>query len=169
MRKMYSLNQLKEIANKQVQEQVSSGNLTNLKVFEEIVDKDGHKRFIEENGTPLELEGFESVYCKWSLSGTHIMFVLAGNVASTTTIPSSAKLATFNPPQWIMDKIYPIFATKRIEVKGVNAWSSGWTSQTITAVLTKESNSINFETISSLTLTDDRSFRLQYDLVIDNE
>ena len=45
MKRMWSKNELKQLANGQVQEQVSSGQLQNVKVFEEIVDKDGHSLF----------------------------------------------------------------------------------------------------------------------------
>ena len=76
MRRMFSLKQLEEIANKQVQEQVSSGELENVKVFENIVDKDGHKRFIEGDITFENITGVSKVYGKWSLSGNHLMIVI---------------------------------------------------------------------------------------------
>ena len=39
MRRMYSLEQLKGIADQRVQAVISSGNLQNVKVFEEIVQQ----------------------------------------------------------------------------------------------------------------------------------
>ena len=46
--------------------------------MEDIVDADGHKRFIEGNVTPANIIGENDIqYAKWSLSGSHLMIVLA--------------------------------------------------------------------------------------------
>ena len=49
-----------------------------------LTDSKGNPRFIEGEGTPMEMEGFTASYCKWSLSGTHLMIVLSGSFANAT-------------------------------------------------------------------------------------
>ena len=170
MRRMYSLKQLQEIANVQIQQQLSSGNLVNVKVFENIVDKNGHRRFIEGNGTPATISGFTPSYCKWSLSGTHLMLVLAGSFENETIIESNSNLADFNLPSWILEKIYPVWATIFIETKVITLNANDWTQQTLSCVLGKFTNSLVINTLSGgLTLTAKRAFRIQFDLLIDNE
>ena len=76
----------------------------NLKVFENIVDKDGHKRFIEGDITPAETTGITFTYAKWSLSGSHLQIVLAMTIAAGTY--STFYLGDItNLPKWIFDKI----------------------------------------------------------------
>lgn len=135
-----------------------------------LVDSKGNPRFIEGNGIPLSMAGFTSTYCKWSLSGTHLMIVLAGTFANTTVINDNTALATFNIPDFILNKIYPVWANQFIEMKETNMYASNWSTQPLMATMRK---STVLEIIKSsgaaLTLTADRSFRLQYDLLIDSE
>lgn len=143
---------------------------SDLKVFENIVDKDGHKRFIEGDITPQEISGITFTYAKWSLSGTHLMVVLAGNVANTTTLTAGTSLArNISVPSWVLDKIVATFSTV-IEVKTLTMYASGWGSQSLTATIRKSSSAgLSVANESNLTLTDDRSFRIQFDLLVDNE
>lgn len=142
-----------------------------LKAFENIVDKDGHKRFIEGDGVPLEKEGFTSTYCKWSLSGTHLMCVLAGTIADTTAITATDSLAKFYCPAWVMAKIFPVWSNN-IEAKNIIMFASDWTQQNLQVKVQKanvdDTYIINFEA-GAVTLTKDRNFRVQFDLLIDNE
>ena len=105
MKRMWSKNELKNV----IQEQASSGQLKEVKVFEEIVDKDAHKRFIEGEGDiVLEQEGVDFTYAKWSLSGSHLLLVIAGTVEDETVLTSSTTaIVNFYVPKWIYDKIYP--------------------------------------------------------------
>lgn len=140
------------------------------KNIDTLVDSAGNPRFIEGEGTPLELEGFTSVYCKWSLSGTHLMFVLAGNVANGTTIPNSTYLSEYNIPKFIKDKIYAVWGAARVEGKTTNFTADNWVVQTATLTLTILENSIGIAlTSGDFTLTANRGFRVQFDLLIDTE
>lgn len=124
---------------------------------------------LEGDGVPLEQEGVTISYCKWSLTGTHLMLVVAGIVDSGTSIPSNAKLGTFNVPDYILNKVYVVF-NNRIERKGIVFSSSDWSSQTLTIALMKENNlNIATDTGSATTITAIRNFRIQFDLLIDNE
>ena len=162
MRRMYSLNQLQEIALKKIE------STTNLKVFENIVDADGHKRFIEGDGTPAEITGITPTYCKWSLSGTHLMLVYAGSVENGTTIANGIVIASFNLPDWILNKIYPVWGNG-IERKVTNLTASDWSKQDLDIALDKSTNSLRLLKVAPVTLTADRGFRIAFDLLIDNE
>ena len=170
MRRMFSLKQLKEIANAQVQEQVSSGNLQNVKVFEEIIDKDGHKRFIDSDGNVYEV--ITNSYCKWSLSGTHLLLVLAGTIPDEGVIPAYHSLALFEDiPSWVLDKIVPVWASTNIERKTIDVLGDDWTSQELPALLQKSDNKliILLNKGTDFTATADRHFRVEFDLLIDND
>ena len=133
-----------------------------------LVDSKGNPRFVEGDGVGLTQEGVTILYCKWGLAGTHLMFVVAGSVANGTKILNSVNWATFNIPKFIKDKIYPVWANNYIERKLVVLFADNWTSQNATAVLAKGDN-ISIQTSGDITLTADRSFRIQFDLLIDSE
>ena len=162
MRRMYSKPQLLEAVEQE-------SKINGIKVFEDIKDKDGHNRFIEGDGTPATITGFTATYCKWSLSGTHLMFVLAGTCENTITIANGTSLATFDIPQWIFDKIYPVWQNAWIENKVVNAMSSSFTSQSFGVNFKKDTTNMAFIKSGEITLTAERSFRVSFDLLIDNE
>ena len=86
-----------------------------------LVDSKGNPRFVEGEGTPATIEGFTSTYCKWSLSGTHLMIMLAGTFANASVLPVNTRIATFSIPKFIHDKIYPVWQNN-IEVKNISAY-----------------------------------------------
>ena len=162
MRRMYSLNQLQEIALKKIE------STTNLKVFENIVDKDGHKRFVEGSAGAKEITGITWSYQKWSLSGSHLMVVLAGTVADTTVLASGTTLAEVDIPKWIYDKLFPTFSNN-LTITNVKYWGSDWTTQNADVSIKKQDDIIKFVQSNNLTLTAERMFRIELDLLIDNE
>ena len=164
MRRMYSLNQLQEIALKKIE------STTSLKVFENIVDKDGHKRFIEGDLEEITHEGVTFNYGKWSLSGSHLMVVIACSLADGTAITSSYGICKITLPKWVYDKIYPVFAGNLIDIRTINAFANDWSTQGVQIKCSKvtDSTKLYFE-FGSVTLTKDRGFRYQIDLLIDNE
>lgn len=139
-------------------------------IFEEITDKDGHKRFIEGNGLVSEITGLTNTYCKWALSGTHLLLVCAGKLADETVINAGTVLCQFEIPKWVYDKIYPVWGDAYIEYKAIDCRADNWVGQTLDTALYKGSaNIIGIIMPSTLTLTDDRGFRIEFDLLIDNE
>ena len=165
MRRMYSENQLQE----QVKNQLAEGKVNNVKVFENIVDKDGHKRFIEGVIAVNEITGVSIPFAKWALSGTHLLIVLAGTIADTTDLSSGTKI--FNDisiPDWVRDKIVNINAN-RVAYINQYFYADDDTNQNATLTLNKRSdNKIDLIFYSSITFTKDRAFRTQIDLLIDN-
>lgn len=149
----------------------NSEDLSPINELEAIKDKDGHSRFIEGDITIKTITGVTKKYGKWSLSGTHLLIVLALEVVDTTNIASNTILAELDLPQWIKDKVVVMYTgISYIETKNIVLYGAGWSGQNITVSLRKPSNStmdLRFE--SSLTLTADRSCRISFDLLIDNE
>lgn len=140
-----------------------------LTIMENIVDKDGNKRFIETDGTPSTKEGLTITYNKCSLSGTHLMIVLAGNIANSTVISTNDVRCKFDIPQWILDKIFPVWDANRVDIKSFALFGDDWSTQSLQFVMTKLSNGIEIGNSAGVTLTADRSFRVQFDLLIDAE
>ena len=135
--------------------------------MEEIVDADGHKRFFNIEGEYTPIEGIAITYKKASLSGTHIMFVIAGTVENGVTIPADALISLFNIPEWVSNKIVPVFATYIIDRKGFNLWGDDGTVQPVTIQLATSPNVVTARVVSSITATAKRSFRIQFDLLVD--
>ena len=133
----------------------------------ELVDSKGNPRFIEGDGEALEQEGLNISYCKWSLSGTHLMLVVAGNVENTTEIVANSVFGNYVLPDFIKEKIYPVW-TNMIEAKIINLYAEDWSSQTLQFKLAKTTTGLRIET-AALTLSKTRSFRVQFDLLIDSE
>lgn len=132
-----------------------------------LVDSAGNPRFIEGDGTAGEITGFTSTYCKWSLSGTHLMLVLAGTFANGAAVASSSTLATFKVPDFIRNKVFTVWSNN-IEAKTISTYASDWSAQNFQIKFQKTSSSLKFEG-SSITFTAERSFRVQFDLLIDSD
>lgn len=134
-----------------------------------LTDSNGNPRFLEGDGSQWEsgIEGLDLTYCKWSLSGTHLMLVCAGTIANGTVLASSDKMCKFELPSFILNKIFPVWSNV-IELKQLNLQSDDWTSQTSHVKEGKYKNGIYFE-FGAITLNEDRKFRIQFDLLIDTE
>ena len=150
-----------------------TGNVSGAKfigdvALESIKDADGHARFIEDDGIPSSNEGVTSAFCKWSLSGSHLMLVFAGTIAVQTEIANGHAFAQYELPQWIMDKIFPVWSSQYIESRTVIVINDDWTTQELGIVLQKTAYGIQFTNVGSFTATKDRNFRIQFDLLIDN-
>ena len=147
----------------------------NYKIFENIIDSQGHKRFVEGVGVlnePSYTDVFDNIYLKWSLSGSHLMLVFAGIIKNTKEITAYSTLVSFNLPDWIKEKIVRVWGPN-IENKNIVARNTSWsTNLTIGVVLTKQADKLlRIQTTngSALTATDDLGFRIAFDLLIDNE
>lgn len=147
---------------------VSSEGVVANPTMENIVDLNGNKRFVEGEGTSLELSGVDIQYNRWSLSGTHLMLVVFGSVADTTVIPDPSILSKFVLPKYILDKIYPLVGI-RVNWGTITLYANDYSYQTVTFIVNKVGDGLELRTNSALTLTADRTFRIQIDLLIDAE
>ena len=68
----------------------------NYKIFENIVDNQGNTRFIEGDITIQEVSGVSKLFGKWSLSGSHLLIVLALGIANATEIINGTTIAKMN-------------------------------------------------------------------------
>lgn len=165
MRRMYSKPQLLEAVEQEAE-------VNGLKAFENIVDKDGHKRFIEGEGEEMAdyPAGFTTTYSKWSLSGNHLMLVLAGTIEASSSINTS-QIFKFTLPQWIYDKLYPSI-DPYLDFKSIPTTSSGFsTTDTFTVCLVKQINSteVRITALAKNFAASKTAFRIAFDFIIDNE
>lgn len=141
--------------------------LTSAKpIFEEITDKDGHKRFIEGNITTTPIEGVTYKFGKWSLSGSHLLIVLCASIVNETVIPFT-QLGQFDLPQWIADRLVPLYADV-ISAKTETLYAQDGSGQTMAIYTTKTGNTIKLISGGS-TLNADRNIRITNDFLIDIE
>ena len=138
------------------------------KLFENIVDKAGHKRFIDIAGTINTIEGVSITYAKASLSGTHLLFVGAGSIANGTILTDNPTLCSFTLPEWIYNKIFTLYGST-IDILNFGLRDSGGGAQSAVARLLKLPDNVVAISILNITLSADRTFRFNFDLLIDNE
>lgn len=133
--------------------------------MERIVDANDNFRFVEGAITMQTITGITQTYGKWSLSGTHLMIVLAGKIENESTI--SGTLAYVNLPNWVLNKIIPLVANL-VSSKDIILWSETYSTQSIGVNIRKETNRLTIN-IGNITLTAERYFRIEFDLLIDAE
>lgn len=152
---------------------VVNGQEVNANQLEGILDKDGHNRFIEGLTGELEITGITNVYNHWSLSGTHLMIVLAfaNETENNISIPQWSVGAQTVLPSWVYDKIYPIGASNVVSmqaIQGINITALS-TESTGTVYMQKAgSNTVNVVFPTAITAKAGYYYRIQIDLVIDN-
>lgn len=152
-----------------VSEAQKIGDISELPVFENIVDKDGHKRFIEGDITLRDEvpSGFKKTYGKWSLSGTHLLIVLAGEVDNGTEFSAQTICDMNDIPSWIPEKVQLLRPNERV-VDQYNLVLYGGSAQNVSVYLEKSSGSVLRLYLSSFTASSDKTFRINFDLLIDN-
>lgn len=136
--------------------------------FEDIVDKNGNPRFVEGNGTPETITGVTSLYCKWSLSGTHLMLVYALTLDSDTGLSARTDICSFELPQWILDKIYPA-SNGLVNVINALYVPEGGTPTTKEEWLYKTATGLKITNKPAVQATTTCYLRIQFDLLIDSE
>ena len=141
-------------------------DLNPLIICENFNDANGNARFVGGNLSTSAISGITFTYAKWSLSGSHIMFVLCGEIAANTTLNVDV-WASVNLPDYIKSKISGVFASTNIEVKDSRAYYDDWNSINIQTVLQKTSDGVQILMIQNPTSSAVAHFRIQYDLLID--
>lgn len=143
------------------------------KVFETIVDSEGHNRFIEGDITLANISGLTQTYGKWSLSGTHLMIALAFTISSGTSLGTVA-LSSITIPEWLGKKIYSSGDTeKQVAVKYADEWLDNNVPQE--QHLYCGIQKLNDTTLQlarwglSTTFANETYVRIAFDLLIDNE
>ena len=155
---------------------LSNGNIITTSALdyplENIKDSNGHNRFLVGNITlGTSVDGMTISYAKWSLSGTHLLIVIAGSLASGKTIPDPTTLGVLNGvPSWIYDKITVVAINNIVMYDDTPFLSLGeWYGTTSSFRLRKHEGTLLVDKNNSY--TNDRSytqnFRISFDLLID--
>ena len=143
--------------------------IENMNKLEKIKDKSGHLRFVEGEGTTETITGVTITYNKWSLSGTHLMIVLAGSIDNAIVLANQTVFENITIPNYILNKIQPLSSSgELIERKSFILYGST-DEQTTKIDIRKSDNKLVIRTFGSITLNEKRYFRAQFDLLIDNE
>lgn len=157
---------------------ITSTGIVSAPTMENIVDLNGNKRFIEGDINIDVATGWSVKYGKWSLSGTHLMIVLALGFESGTTISASGRVINNSYkialPDYIYDKIYGLYnngtAVDRqtfrfFEDEGANVIASR------DFAIDKTDSGLTIAIIAgdSITFSVDGTIRVQFDLLIDAE
>ena len=159
MKRMWSKNELKSISQdeaKAVKKDIAT-----------LVDSAGHDRFIEgdidlRNTLPT---GITKTFGKWSLSGTHLLIVVALDIDNAVEITSGSVICDILLPAWIKDKIVAVFGTN-VLVSNQLFWNQDISNQTTNIYLRKQDGNIMIVS-GALTTTKARSTRIAFDLLID--
>lgn len=151
---------------------VLNGAEVQLNSLEGLQDAQGHNRFVEGAGNELVVTGVEFTYNKWSLSGSHLMTVVCANIENGTTLANDTIIGEFEYPRWIEDKITPIFSGVGVAILEVKLYGTGFTTETnplvVNVTINTSQHKLQFFVSGNTTVTADRSFRAQLDLIIDN-
>lgn len=135
----------------------------------DIVDKNGNKRFIEGEGTPATITGMTITYNKWSLSGTHLMIVVAGTFYNN--LDGINELMSYTFPDWINNKIMAISPNGEIErYKPIYYRYITQAVYQSNAIIKKTDSGVSIFQGSSIDASQEKVvFRIQFDLLIDSE
>ena len=138
--------------------------------MENIVDKDGHNRFIEgdivlDSGVP---EGYSKIYGKWSLCGSHLLIVICYEIPASTTTGYVPTLCEIDLPTWVKNKIVAVGNTW-VEYKVFNGVTAQDSILQVQIQLRKRDGTRITISQSTVTTTDALRVRAAFDLLIDNE
>lgn len=127
---------------------------------------------VEGEIVPLEKTNVTFTYGKWSLCGTHLMIVLAGEVSDNVSYSQNDIIARVPLPKYIRDKIVPLSSANRVSsapLKNYVAYSEN-TVATIALSKDEANERLNMNCWGTGTFTiATGTFRIQFDLLIDNE
>lgn len=144
---------------------LDAGGISAVKLAD-IVDSQGNNRFINNYGIWSAVPGMQGIKATWSLNGYNLMFEALGafqqNVDHDTTIVS------FELPQWILNKISvlggDIVDMIRFSIVGAK---QGINSATLLIAKTTDGR-VAFNTPGGFTFTEPKTFRIRYNLIIDD-
>ena len=139
-------------------------------------DSHGNPRFVEGDITMETIAGVTQTYGKWSLSGTHLIIVIAFDIASGVTTPQNALLTRFNLPEFIYSKIEGVWGNAvniiNTSVREKLLWYNN--PKNLAAIqlykLSNQAREIEIRTSGTAITTDaDSACRIQFDLLINAE
>ena len=100
------------------------------------------------------------------------MLVLAGYIGENISVIADSVLGTASIPSWMYSKIYPFKqGSEIIMYKDMSVIDSGWNKEDLAFYIAKSGASIVLYNQSPISTTAEQTkyFRIQFDLLIDNE
>lgn len=157
------------------QENVDGTELTTL--MSNIVDSNGNKRFVERdiNLSPVFSNlGVTKLYGKWSLSGTHLMIVIAINIPANITTPVNGVICDLKFPDYIKDKLKGLWGdildVKDFTVRNANAFYLNNVDLRSVFVRILDNGIIQISASAATITTEVQSTcRIQFDFLIDSD
>ena len=142
-------------------------------LIENIKDSDGHNRFVEGNISTSAITGVTFNYAKWSLSGTHLMFVLAGTIEDGTSLSLDQQLGIVGSsgiPYWIYNKLVALTTDgSGLDIKSCPFFTQAWVSPAYHQFrIQKLYGNIVIVCNENFTNSSNRAFRIQFDFLVDN-
>ena len=137
-----------------------------LIICENFTDSHIRNRFVEGNITTSTITGVTFTYAKWSLSGSHLMIVVVGQIEENTAISFGTWGDLMSIPSWIRNKIVPTFSDI-VDLKDTYLWKDDWNVQQIGFCLAIGEGYFNLVQFVGDTINFDGQFRIQFDLLID--
>ena len=147
--------------------QIMDENNNPIVICENFNDANGNARFVEGNITTTAKTGVTYTYAKWSLSGSHLMFVICMTIESGTTMHNEYFANIPNLPDYIKDKIIPVWANEFVEMNKFTAYDNNWNSQQLDIAIGKSGGSIYFYQPGNVTFSSTKNIRIEFDLLID--
>lgn len=137
-------------------------------LLDDIVDLQGHKRFIE-GELILGKEGLTSEYSKWSLSGSHLIIVGYIKIPAGTAIAATDVYYNVELPTWVLNKVKTIASTLVNPSMNFTPVLSNGVSTTpaITAYLLKQNDKLVVRAGGATAREEDIYVRIQFDILID--
>ena len=136
------------------------------KPISSLVDANGNNRFVEGDITPVSMTGVTYSYKKWSLSGTHLMIVACGTIASGNKFVGGGDLFKVELPPWILAKVQPVM-NALISYGNFSAVDSNYSSTQVAIYFDKKTDHILCGVSSeSEEFENDANFRIVFDLLI---
>lgn len=154
--------------------EISVGNGMYGASLESIVDSHGNHRFVEGNFPVENINGITWTYHKWSLSGTHLMIVLAGKNDSETDITFAGN-ELFGSLQdirlsYIYNKIFTLTTNNSVSTAMFRTYQNFTTIEKGNLSLAKPSANhliiVNWNKAVK-DIPANAAFRVQFDLLID--
>lgn len=149
-------------------EQIIDEDNNPIIVCENLTDKNNYKRFVE-GKCSINNSNFSGTidYNKWSLSGTHLMIVIAGTInAGSYSTSDLFYLSSPDIPSWILDKIVPT-SGNYIDFYTLKIWVS-WVTTNFSLEI-KKGSYLSIAPSHAQTVEQDSKFRLKLDFLIDME
>lgn len=157
MKRMWSRNELKNSI-EQTKKNVST-----------LVDKDGNNRFQDFDVEMETISGITFTYSKASLSGSHLLIVIAGVLEAGTAI-TAVKWGELPLPKWIRDKITPTYSAYVGSFNGQIITSGSYAVNPIAVNVDKTDTGLRIDAGSNISAdVNNKYFRIPVDLLIDFE